>query len=77
VSCLMATREVGLGRQLRRSQPRNHAPTPVFAARLVGFGGEGSADTDGPRVGDCVAREVRLDSGPSAARPRQNSGDTD
>jgi hypothetical protein len=52
VSCLMATREVGLGRQLRRSQPRNHAPTPVFAARLVGFGGEGSADTDGPRVGD-------------------------
>jgi hypothetical protein len=52
VSCLMATKEVGLGRQLRRSQPRNHAPTPVFAARLVGFSGEGSADTDGPRVGD-------------------------
>jgi hypothetical protein len=27
--------EVGLGRQLRRTQPWNHAPTPVFAARLA------------------------------------------
>ena len=57
MSCFMATREVGLERQLRRGQPRNHAPTPVFAARLAGFGGEGSADTDGPRVsGWCKVR---------------------
>jgi hypothetical protein len=27
--------EVGLGRQLRQTQPWNHAPTPVFAARLA------------------------------------------